>query len=112
MKLAADPAAVAWVKRLRGASGDFDWDAGNRNKSRKHGVEAVDVESFFQSRTVFLGRVVEPTHDEDPRLMLGQDAHGRRLALIFTRRGNRLRPISCRPMRREERVVYEEALEG
>jgi uncharacterized DUF497 family protein len=30
--------------------------------------------------------------------------------LVFTRRGDRLRPISCRPMRRTERQVYEEAI--
>ena len=35
---------------------------------------------------------------------------GRKLALIFTRRGERLRPVSCRPMRRNERKVYEEAI--
>ena len=33
----------------------------------------------------------------------------RLLALIFTRRGEQLRPISCRPMRRNERTLYEEA---
>jgi len=37
------------------------------------------------------------------------NAAGRRLALIFTRRGNRLRAISCRAMHRKERALYEEA---
>jgi hypothetical protein len=41
--------------------------------------------------------------------MTGEDAAGRRLALIFTRRGDRLRPISCRAMRPKERALYEEA---
>ena len=50
-----------------------------------------------------------PAHDEDRWLLLGQEPHGCRLALIFTRRGERLRPISCRPMRANERKVYETA---
>jgi uncharacterized DUF497 family protein len=36
-------------------------------------------------------------------------------ALIFTRRANQLRPISCRAMRRNERRLYDDAkakLEG
>ena len=43
--------------------------------------------------------------------LAGKDGGGRRLALIFTRRGDRLRPVSARPMRRKEREVYEEAID-
>lgn len=109
MRLAEDPAAAAWLERLGGRPGDFDWDAGNRTKNRKHSVEEVDVEGMFQQRTVFLGRIVEPLHDEARWPLLGQDLRSRRLALVFTRRGDRLRPVSCRPMRMNERRLYEEA---
>ena len=52
------------------------------------GVEPSEAESLFQ-RTVFLaGRIVEPAHDEPRWLLLGETDAGRRLALIFTRRGN------------------------
>ena len=54
-------------------------------------------------------------HDEARWLLLGETDAERRLALIFTRRGNQLRPISCRPMRRNERRLYDDAkakLEG
>jgi hypothetical protein len=48
-------------------------------------------------RTVFLaGLIAEPAHDEPRWLLLGETNVRRRLALIFTRRGNQLRPISCR----------------
>jgi uncharacterized DUF497 family protein len=50
-------------------------------------------------------------HEELRGLLLGQDVTGRRLTLIFTRRGSRLRPVSCRAMRRDERKIYEEAIE-
>jgi uncharacterized DUF497 family protein len=110
MKLAADAILAAWLEHFSGRPEDFDWDVGNRTKHRKHGVEPGDVEALFRRRTVFLGRVVEPMHEELRGLLLGQDAAGRRLTLIFTRRGSRLRPVSCRAMRRDERKVYEEAI--
>ena len=115
MKLSPDSSLDDWLGGLTGAAEQFDWDAGNRSKGRKHGVEPSEVESLFH-RTVFLaGRIDEPPHDEARWLMLGETDAGRRLALIFTRRGIQLRPISCRPMRRNERRLYDEAkrkLEG
>jgi len=110
MRLVDDDAAAGWLQRLRGEPSDFNWDTGNRTKNRKPGVEAADVEGTFQGPTVFLGRIVAPVHGEDRWLLLGQDPRGRQLALVLTRRGDRLRPISCRPMRPKERRIYEEAL--
>ncbi|SRR5712691_5474872 len=109
VKILPDSSLDEWLAGLTGDPGQFDWDAGNRSKSRKHGVEPFDVEALFH-RTVFLaGRIVEPAHDEPRWLLLGENDARRRLALIFTRRGNQLRPISCRPMRRNERRLYDEA---
>jgi uncharacterized DUF497 family protein len=75
----------------------------------------LEVESLFH-RTIFLaGRIIQPAHEERRWLLLGETDEGRRLGLIFTRRGDQLRPISCRPMRRNERSLYDEAkatLEG
>ena len=112
MKLAADVEAASWLDALAGEPEDFDWDAGNRAKNRKHGVEPENIEAMFRRPRfiVFGGRIVEPAHDESHWLVLGQDEKRHRLALILTRRGDRLRPISCRPMRRKERTVYEEAI--
>ncbi len=105
MRLADDEAARAWLEEGPG----LDWDAGNLTKNRKHGVRPEDIEAVVAVLPVFVGRIVEPTHDEPRWLLLGQDARGVRLALVFTRRGDRLRPISCRRMRRNERRLYEEA---
>ena len=110
MRLVDDPEAASWLEGLGGTPDDFGWDAGNRTKHRKHGVEPADVEAMFQHSTVFLGRIVSPAHSEDRWLVLGQDFSGRRLALVFTRRGQRLRPVSCRSMRVNERRLYEEAI--
>jgi hypothetical protein len=54
-------------------------------------------------------RVVEPAHDEARYLLLGVTSGGRHAALIFTRRGDKLRPITCRAMRKKEREVYDAA---
>lgn len=111
MKLVDDPEAAEWLRQLTGGSEDFDWDAGNRTKNRKHEVEPADIEALFRFSLVFVGRIIEPVHAEKRWLALGQDARRRRLALVFTRRGRKLRPISCRPMRRNERRIYEDALQ-
>ena len=111
MKLVDDPQVADWLTHLSGGPEDFDWDAGNRTKNRKHGVEQTEVEAMFQYTLVFLGRIIEPAHNEDRWLVLGQDASDRRLALVFTRRGKRLRPVSCRPVRVNERRIYEEAIQ-
>ena len=115
MKLVSETALDDWLTGLKGEPEEFDWDAGNRGKGQKHDVEPSEVESLFH-RTVFLaGRIVEPAHDEPRWLLLGETDTGRPLALIFTRRGKKLRPITCRAMRRTERRQYDEAkanLEG
>lgn len=101
---------ASWLDQLRGEAQDFDWDAGNRRKLEKHQVDEDDVVSMFRSPIVFAGRIIEPAHDEPRWLVLGTSEEGRRLTLVLTRRGDRLRPVSCRPMRRTERKVYEEAI--
>lgn len=108
MRFARDDEASVWLRDFVADPENFDWDAGNRLKNAKHEVRREDVESiFYQERSIFAGRITEPAHDEWRGLILGRSEGGRALALIFTRRGSRLRPISCRPMRRNERRLYE-----
>ena len=107
MRLVEDPAAASWLDQLGGAAEDFEWDVGNRPKLEKHHVDQDDVMSMFRSPIVFAGRIIEPAHNEPRWPVLGKSHGDRKLALILTRRGERLRPVSCRPMRRNERKVYE-----
>ena len=108
MKVVPDSSLDTWLAGVTGVAEKFDWDAGNRSKGLKHGVEPSEVEALFH-RTVFHAGRIEPAHDESRWLLLGETDAGRRLSLIFTRRGQKLRPISCRPMRRNERRLYDEA---
>jgi uncharacterized protein len=109
MQVVPDPAAERWLLAMTGASEEFEWDSGNLAKHRKHDVEPRDIRALIAGDLYFAGRIVEPAHAEARWLVFGENESGRPLALVFTRRGDRLRPISCRPMRRKERALYEEA---
>lgn len=109
MKLAADPETAEWVEALDGGEA-LEWDRGNRSKSEvKHGFSVADVESIFAGPVLFAGRIVEPASSERRYLLLGVTTDGRYAALVFTRRGEKLRPISCRAMRRREKEKYDAA---
>jgi uncharacterized DUF497 family protein len=98
VKLVADPEMAAWLATMP----TMQWDAGNSTKSEaKHGFHAADVESLLGGAMLFAGRIVEPQHEEARYLLLGATSDGRRAALIFARRGEKLRPISCRAMEEE-----------
>ncbi|OFW40322.1 MAG: hypothetical protein A3J28_10705 [Acidobacteria bacterium RIFCSPLOWO2_12_FULL_60_22] len=88
-------------------SGASEWHWGNQAKNLKHGLTLEDMESVFWQPYVFAGRTVEPAHSEWRGLFLGQTSQGRRVALIFTRRSEKVRVISCRAMRPAERRFYE-----
>jgi uncharacterized DUF497 family protein len=106
VKLVADPEMAAWLATMP----TMQWDAGNSTKSEaKHGFHAADVESLLGGAMLFAGRIVEPQHEEARYLLLGATSDGRRAALIFARRGEKLRPISCRAMRKKEKEAYDEA---
>ena len=106
MRTIPDPEMESWVGGIH-ADSEFDWDDGNWTKNEKHDVTPEDIESLFDYSFGFVGRSVEAEGREWRGLILGETPDGRRLALIFTRRGNRLRPISCRPMRDKEQREYE-----
>ena len=112
MRFARDDGASLWLRDFVPDPDSFDWDAGNRTKNAKHGVQSEEIESiFYEEKLLFAGRITEPAHEEWRGLILGRSSMGRLLALIFTRRGDRLRPISCRSMRPNERRLYEASIQ-
>ncbi|MBI2070134.1 MAG: BrnT family toxin [Elusimicrobia bacterium] len=111
MKLEPDFAALAWLEKLIPETETFDWDDGNIDKNRKHGIPDEEIESLLnQDEYIFAGEIIKPAHPEWRGLILGQSDEGRFLAL-FTKRGEKLRPISCRLMRKEERRFYEKTVQ-
>jgi uncharacterized DUF497 family protein len=106
MRWEEDEPAATWL-----ATGPaVEWDDGNTAKLAKHKFTRADVESALRGPVVFLGRLVDPdpAHGEPRWTLLSLTARSRPMAVIFTRRGDRLRPISCRAMRRNEWRYYGE----
>ena len=77
--------------------GGVDWDAGNRDKCRKHGVPLADIEALFRGRLA-----IHPARAEarEERFIAIGTASERRVLVVFTlrvRNGKTLiRPISAR----------------
>ncbi len=107
MKLIADIEMQCWLTNFDPEPDNFDWDSGNKNKNHKHGVEWQEIESIFSNEYIFEGKIIEPEHAENRYLLLGTDWKDRDLALIFTTRSEKIRPISCRKMRQKEQKRYE-----
>ncbi len=90
---------------------DFDWDEGNRDKNwLKHQVSNNEAEEvFFDAHKLLALDVAHSAEGEARYILLGQTRVGRRLTVIFTLRGERVRVISARVMSRREGILYDEA---
>ena len=90
----------------------FDWDQGNLEKCRKHGVPVQTIEWFFKVGDVYLAPDYKHSQIEDRYLAVGRDEDGRPLFVAFTlRRKNGkslIRPISARYMHQKEIEKYEQ----
>jgi uncharacterized DUF497 family protein len=88
----------------------FDWDGGNREKCRKHGVPISEIEALFRGH-VRIAPSLKPDAAEERYVAVGRTANGRALFVAFTLRRNlgrqMIRPISARYMHRKEIEEYE-----
>ena len=91
----------------------FDWDKGNVDKCRKHGVSLAEIEGLFARPVMIL-----PDHAhsiiEERRKAIGRTEAGRYVFVVFTLREDEsgecfLRPISARYMHQKEIDAYEKA---
>lgn len=91
-------------------SSKFDWDAGNRDKCRKHGVSLAEIEAVLGGRPLVTPDLGHSTH-ETRFIAIGRTADDRPVFIAFTLRlkGERFlfRPISARYMRAKEIQRYE-----
>jgi uncharacterized DUF497 family protein len=88
----------------------FDWDSGNREKCRIHGISIAEIESVFNRPVVILPDK-EIDREEQRFRAIGSTAEGRRAFVVFTWRnhGKRdlSRPLSARYMHEKEVKRYE-----
>jgi hypothetical protein len=93
---------------FRSATG-FEWDAGNATKSwDKHRVSRGETEEVFFNAPLLFAQA-GASEQETRYFVLGCTDAGRRLFVVFTLRGTRIRVISARDMSRSERSVYSDA---
>ncbi|MBL28482.1 MAG: hypothetical protein CMM50_13130 [Rhodospirillaceae bacterium] len=89
----------------------FDWDDGNRDKCRKHGVSAEEIEALFSGTLMLLPDHAHSATEERFRA-IGRTKDGRSIFVVFAIRqqdgGTLIRPISARYMHRKEIRHYEE----
>jgi uncharacterized DUF497 family protein len=89
----------------------FDWNEGNREKCRKHGVSIAQIEELFTGRHA-IAVDVEHSAVETRFKAIGRTKAGRFVFLVFTLRqrddGLYIRPISARYMHRKETERYEQ----
>lgn len=101
----ADPAAS-----LLAQTTGFDWDEANAPKLlSRHRVTTGEVEQAFFHVPLLLALDLKHSANEPRYLALGRTTDARLLYLVFTIRGERVRPISARDMNRKERMKYAQA---
>jgi uncharacterized DUF497 family protein len=85
----------------------FDWDDGNQGKNwEKHGVTDSECEQVFFNQPLFVFLDTEHSEEEQRYYVLGRTDRGRRVFVVFTPRGDKIRIISAREMTKRERAFY------
>src|SRR5271169_2641935 len=89
----------------------FDWDRGNREKSRKHGLSLTAIEAVFHRQVAVYHDPVHSQHEERLKAV-GKTNTGRSVVIVFILRERNgrtfIRPISARYMHAKEVANYEE----
>ncbi len=88
----------------------FDWDEGNAEKCRAHGVSIEEIESALIGESLAIIPDTQHSKDEGRYIGVGRTVNGRDLFVVFTFRivaGRKLlRPITARYMHRKEAKRY------
>ena len=96
------------IQKMADKTVGFDWDKGNLEKSwLKHGVRQNESEAVFVDRESIVSEDPKHSQIEKRWLLLGKTKQGKYLAVVFTKRQNKIRVISARPMNQKERRLYE-----
>jgi uncharacterized DUF497 family protein len=111
MKAEQDPEIDRWLQEFW--EGGLEWDDANRRKLT-HGVTEEEIEEVFSNRFVVVGRVVPPRGSHWPPekryALFGKTNSSRILTVIWTTRGNSIRPISMRSSVNAEKKQFAEKI--
>jgi uncharacterized protein len=85
----------------------FDWDSGNAPKLwERHRVTPGECEQVFFREPLLVAPDARHSEVEKRWAAWGRTMGGRALAIVFTLRGELIRPLSERDMNRKERRLY------
>ena len=86
---------------------DYEWDPDKAAANRqKHGILFADAVAVFSDPFALV--IADDATAEERFIVLGMDAFGRVLVVVYTWRGEtRIRIISARKATRHERTQYE-----
>ena len=86
----------------------FEWDKGNVEKNKKkHNVNPEECEQIFFNMPLILFNDEKHSGKEERFGALGKTDKGRKLAIFFTLRKNKIRVISARNQGKGDRVTYD-----
>jgi uncharacterized protein len=88
---------------------EFEWDKGNIDKNKKHGVDYKEIEEVFfdDAKKTFPDEL--HSNGETRYRIIGRTKNDRLLFVVFTIRNGKIRVISARDLNRKEVPLYEEA---
>jgi len=99
---------------MDGPAPEFDWDEGNREKCRAHGLSISDIEHVLERGETLIVPDAKHSLVEARLIAIGRVPSGRYAFVVFTpkKRGGAtvLRPISARFMHQKEFKKYEKEI--
>ncbi|HRP70220.1 MAG TPA: BrnT family toxin [Turneriella sp.] len=91
----------------------FDWDFANVHKLlKRHKVSTIECEQVFFNEPFLIYEDTEHSIQELRYYSLGVTNEYRHLTVIFTIRNRKIRPLSARPMTKNEVKNYENIKKG
>ena len=88
---------------------EFEWDEGNKDKPKKHGVTIGEAEeAFFDDNKVVFSDWIHSAKEKRFTL-LGKTRRERLLNIIYTIRRKKIRIITARDINGKEGQLYEKA---
>lgn len=88
---------------------EFEWDKGNSEKPKKHGLTLEETEEAFSDENKVIFGDWKHSASEPRITLLGRTKKGRLLNITYTLRDSKIRVITARPINNKEVKLYEEA---
>jgi uncharacterized DUF497 family protein len=86
----------------------FDWDEANLKHATRHGIRREEIEAAFERE--WIAAKSDASRGERRYHVVTRTGSGRLIEVVFTLRGERLRPIMAHPVKRSRRRQYEQEI--